>query len=690
MSLDARNVQTTATGQGAPVAVDSAGGRDYQLVKLAAGQTSATVHLEGTTAAPSAAAAGLVVRQVDGLSVTAAVSGSVSLVGGTVAVSGVTPVTTQASVSVTGLPVWWNPTATVGLAAGASVSLAGTAVVSVVPGVSVVLGGLATVDATTAGLPAAASTGLIVALKQGAIVTVTHLPGNNVTVVSTVRTVDTVLGVVAVSGNVAIGVSVTGTTEQGYAAAHLSTGPFDAGVRALAVRPVGSVPVSGTVTVANGASVTIQQGASVSVSAVNTVGTVLGTVAVNVVAGGAAPGTTVTTQAALTAQLVWLAPTQTVAVVSTVATILGTQIVSVVPGLSVNLSNFGSVAATTTASGLSGVTGLPVWVANPATVTVTVTVTTTGTVSILNVVPVTTQASVSVTGLPVWWNPTAAVGIAGTAVVTLATGGTLATLLGTVAVNVVAGGAAPGNTATSQVATTAQVVWLAPTQTVLAVSTIVTILGTQVVTVVPGLSVSAVVSGTVTVLNGASVSAVVSGTVTVNNGVSVTVQQGASVSAVVSGTVTVATGTVTPLDVGRTNVLLTVTSTSVGISGTTVPFAFQVGLSVPVANTTSWVVPADKTFRILAINGVVQNSVTTSPALVRLFVLASTALPTWTSTVPVAAQLGIQAVSQTVAYSGCAVGIADVPAGATVGLAFSVGTSGASIVHAQVAGYLFP
>ncbi len=39
---------------------------------------------------------------------------------------------------------------------------------------------------------------------------------------------------------------------------------------------------------------------------------VSGTVAVNVVAGGAAPGTTATTQAALTAQVVWLAPTQTI------------------------------------------------------------------------------------------------------------------------------------------------------------------------------------------------------------------------------------------------------------------------------------------------------------------------------------------------------------------------------------------
>ena len=63
-----------------------------------------------------------------------------------------------------------------------------------------------------------------------------------------------------------------------------------------------------------------------------TVNTLLGTVAVNVVAGGAAPGTTAATQTAVSAQVVWLAPTQTLSVVSTVATLLGTVNVNVVAG----------------------------------------------------------------------------------------------------------------------------------------------------------------------------------------------------------------------------------------------------------------------------------------------------------------------------------------------------------------------
>jgi hypothetical protein len=294
-------------------------------------------------------------------------------------------------------------------------------------------------------------------------------------------------------------------------------------------------------------------------------------------------------------------------------------------------------------------------------------------------------------------------------------------VLGTVAVNVVAGGAAPGTTAATQTAISGQVNWLAPTQTLSVVSTIATILGTQIVSVVPGLSVSAVVSGTVTPVGTLAVTGTVNQlntVVTVLGTQVVSVVPGLSVSAVVSGTVTpigtlavtgtianvgtIATqlgtqvvtlatgGSVAALDVGRTNVLITVVGTSVGISGTTMPFGLYVGLSTPVSGTTSWVVPAGKTFRILSVDLIAQNSVTTAPATVRLHVLASTALPTWTSTVPVAAVVAVQAVSATVAYSGCAVQVADIPAGATVGLAHTIGTSGATIAAAAVRGFLFP
>jgi hypothetical protein len=259
-------------------------------------------------------------------------------------------------------------------------------------------------------------------------------------------------------------------------------------------------------------------------SVVSTVATLLGTVAVNVVAGGAAPGTTVTTQTSLTAQLIWLAPTQTMnvtvlstAVVTlatggTIATLLGTQqvtdaralytttgisgstgmlvwigasqtiivntaatiagaSVTIQQGASVSLGSLATIVGTTTAT--SGVTGPIVWLGvNQTLATVQTVVTLLGTVAV-NIVaggaaPGTTATTqTSLTAQVVWLAPTQTitVTVASTAVVTLATGGTLATLLGTVAVNIVAGGAAPGTTATTQTSLTAQVVWLAPTQT---------------------------------------------------------------------------------------------------------------------------------------------------------------------------------------------------------------------------------
>src|SRR5262249_56901425 len=97
------------------------------------------------------------------------------------------------------------------------------------------------------------------------------------------------------------------------------------------------------------------------------VATVLGTVAVNVVAGGAAPGTTVTGQTSLTAQLVWLAQTQTLSVVSTVATLLGTVAVNVVAG---------GAAPGTTVTGQTSLTAQLVWLAQTQTLSVVSTVAT--------------------------------------------------------------------------------------------------------------------------------------------------------------------------------------------------------------------------------------------------------------------------------------------------------------------------
>lgn len=221
---------------------------------------------------------------------------------------------------------------------------------------------------------------------------------------------------------------------------------------------------------------------------------------------------------------------------------------------------------------------------------------------------------------------------------------TVATVLGTVNVNVVAGGAAPGTTAATQSAISAQVVWLAPTQTMTAtvntiaagfsvqalvtgavsisampvvsmtgalISVVSTILGTQVVTVVPGLSVSAVVSGTVTAA----------------------VPAGLSVSAVVSGTVTVAAISVvsTIATILGTAIVSVVPGVTIAVSGysvtTATPSISATGAVVWLANTVTVTVTATVTGSLI-ISGVI-------PATTAL-VSGNTGLPVWPGTPPYA------------------------------------------------------
>src|SRR5258708_485551 len=131
-----------------------------------------------------------------------------------------------------------------------------------------------------------------------------------------------VTGTVAVPAGLSVSAQVSGTVT---VSAGLSVSAVVSGTVTAAV-PAGlsvSAVVSGTVTavVTGPVSVSAMPAISISVSAVlGTVVTVLGTVAVNVVAGGAAPGTTAATQSAISAQVVWLAPTQTMsATVNTIA-----------------------------------------------------------------------------------------------------------------------------------------------------------------------------------------------------------------------------------------------------------------------------------------------------------------------------------------------------------------------------------
>jgi hypothetical protein len=93
---------------------------------------------------------------------------------------------------------------------------------------------------------------------------------------------------------------------------------------------------------------------------------------------------------------------------------------------------------------------------------------------------------------------------------------------------------------------------------------------------------------------------------------------------------------------------------------------------------------------VLQVQLVARNSVTTSPADVHFMLLASTAGVTWTSAVPVVAQVMLQAVSATVGYSACVYQVADIPAGATIAVGMTIGTSGATIFHGQIQGFLFP
>ena len=373
-------------------------------------------------------------------------------------------------------------------------------------------------------------------------------------------------------------------------------------------------------------------------------------------------GTTGVPAAASTGLVVAVKPGVSVsAQVSGSVTVLGTALVSVVPGVSVTIQQGASV---------------------------------TGTVSLVGVVPVTTAASVSVSGLPIWINPTAALG-------------TVVTVLSTVNVAIVAGAGGGGSVTTTApgITATGQVMWVVGGQsttvspvfvsvpTVQSILTIVTVLGTQIVSVVPGVSVTIQQGATVTiqsalstivtilgtqivsVVPGLSVSAVVSGTVTVNAGVSVTIQQGASI-----------TGTVSGLQVANQPVVILLSSTIVG-SSTTMLMTIYTGATFVTTGASFYVVPAGKTFRIMAMQVIAVSSAVLGNA--RLCVLVATAAVsvsvTATVGIPAALAYAIQASTTPFAMGAYA---ADVAAGTTVGVGVQGGTSH-SIVGGVIAGYLF-
>ncbi len=345
----------------------------------------------------------------------------------------------------------------------------------------------------------------------------------------------------------------------------------------------------------------------------------------------------------------------------------------------------------------------------------------TGTISISNTVGVSGTVSLAGAG---GGGPAATTQVASTGqIVWLAPTQTVsAAVSGTVSLLGASGG---GPVATTQVASTGQIVWLAPTQTIsAAVSGTVTVLtGTisisntaivfsttqaamlgNVVWLAPTQTVSAAVSGTITILAAPAISGTVTiltGTIS-NAGIIVTTTQVAvtgqliwfaptqTITATVTGTVSVlaapaVSGTVSSLDMARTAVMIMVTTTQLAAVTTTVVQTVFVGLTQNTVGAAIWIVPANKTFRVLSAQAILNTSVTT--ATVTMVVLASTASQTNGPTSGQLANLGV-IVPQTTQVQ--LLGLAqDCAAGATIEMGFRAGTI-CNLSSAIVIGYLFP
>lgn len=530
--------------------------------------------------------------------------------GGTMNISGVTPVTTQTSVSVTGVPVWFYPGALVGIsvsqALGTVITILGTQVVSVVPGVSV--------SAQVSGTISVSNT-VVVTLATGG-------------------TIATILGTQLAS--VVPGVSVN----------------------------VGSMAtIVGTTTGTSGATgMLVWLGVGQTLATLSTVGTILGTQIVTLATG------------------------------ATIATLLGTQLASIVPGVSVNLGSLATVVGTTT--GTSGATGPIVWLGvNQSVSVVNTIVTILGTqivsvvpgvsvqASISNVVGVTTQTSVSVTGLPVYFQPGALVGISVSQAL-----GTVITILGTQVVSVVPGlSVSLGSLATVVGSTTGSsgvtgaLVWLGANQTLATVGTVSTVLGTV------GVSISAVVAqATQVATTGIPVwlAPTQTMTVAVSGAVLAATTQTAITGAVIwmAPTQTMIAGPSVAIPV-----VIMVSSTALA-SGTTMLMTIYTGATNVTAGASFWVVPSGKTFRVQGIQCVAASSAVVAGIQVLVIVGTAAASLTVTSTVGVAAALPIVVTAtQQFQVQGLS---NDIAAGTTVGLG-NIGGTAWNLGGAVVQGFLY-
>ena len=259
---------------------------------------------------------------------------------------------------------------------------------------------------------------------------------------------------------------------------------------------------------------------------------------------------------------------------------------------------------------------------------------------------------------------------------TIGTISTVGTLLGTVVVSGVVMPTIGTGISTTQPAAgfTAIGVWLATSQSIN-------------VAVMPGLfTTTQVTTGTaqaVWIMNPTTVTVTIAGTTTGT----------VSISGVALVTGPVAT-TGLPVwiqnqDVGRTNVVIIVTSTGAGAFATTMAITVYIDTSQITAGAANWVIPANKSFRIKAINMMVSNSSVTTPVQVRGFVIASTATPTWTSAVPIQAGIMAVAPAATAPAFANANPEAGIDSGKTIAVAATAQTN-AFIGIIMVQGYLFP
>ena len=323
-------------GAGITVAADDIGGTHFQRVKVILGS-------DGTNLGDVGPTNPVPVSGTVSISGAVQVSGAVSIsvmpaVSGNVGITNIVPVTTQASVSVSGIPVWMNPTQavvvnTIGVGFSVNALVTGVVSISAMPAIS------------------------------GAVSISQIAPS------MTIGTIVTVLGAVVNTIGVGFSVNALVTGPVSISAMPAISHPAISGVIASSV-PATSIALGMPVWIVGGQTAT---GVPVLVTIASQTTVVSGLVSVtgvslNVVVSGAV-------------SISQIAPSMTI---GTIVTVLGAVVNTIAAGFSVN-----------------------------ALVT--------GNVGITNVLPVTTQVSVSVSGLPVWMNPTQGVTILGTQIVSQTT-----------------------------------------------------------------------------------------------------------------------------------------------------------------------------------------------------------------------------------------------------------------------------